>query len=73
MMKSYAQLVLLIFALGAVLLAGCGAQEAEEQPTTGEEVSEAGETPILDEATNVDAVQEDLSINDVEDDYGDII
>ncbi|MBI5001911.1 hypothetical protein HZC31_00845 [Candidatus Woesearchaeota archaeon] len=69
-MKSYALAFFLILLL---LVAGCGTETVEE--TTSETPSETTETTsqTVDDVTNVDTVEEDLSVNDEEDDYGDII
>ncbi len=73
-MKSYVLALLLIIIL---LVAGCGAQKTSQsqtsQQTSAGETATA-ETPVLDEATDVDTVEENLSPPDsTEDDYGDII
>ncbi len=70
-MKSYALAFLFILLL---LVAGCGKEEPVQE-TTSEASSQTTEAPsqTVDDVTNVDTVEEDLSVNDEEDDYGDII
>ncbi len=71
-MKSYVLALLLIVIL---FVAGCGAQKSQTaQQTSSEQTQQTAETPVLDETTDVDAVEENLSPADsTEDDYGDII
>jgi ABC-type Fe3+-citrate transport system substrate-binding protein len=77
-MKSYVLTFLLIL---LVVVAGCGAgTDAQQEETTGisdstsEEKSMETESYItVEEVTAVETVEEDLSLNDDEDDYGDII
>ena len=69
-MKSYALVIFLILLLFVV---GCGTETVEQ--TTSETPSETTEasSQTVNDVTNVDTVEEDLSVNDEEDDYGDII
>ncbi len=71
-MKSYALAFLLILLL---FVAGCGKEEIVEETITEEPSSETTETSsqTVDDVTNVETVEEDLSVSDEEDDYGDII
>lgn len=74
-MKSYA---LAFFFILLLLVAGCGKEEPVQETTVeeaSETISETAEAPsqTVDDVTNVDTVEEDLSVNDEEDDYGDII
>ena len=70
-MKSYALVISLILLLFVV---GCGTEIVEET-ITEEPSSDTTETTsqTVDDVTNVDTVEEDLSVNEEEDDYGDII
>ncbi|MEK6867720.1 MAG: hypothetical protein AABX98_02760 [Nanoarchaeota archaeon] len=78
-MKSYALVVILLILL--VVVAGCGAEpNAQQEETTDvsdatiEEISmETESDTTVEEVTAVETVEEDLSLNDDEDDYGDII
>lgn len=74
-MKSYVLALLLVLIL---FVAGCGAQktglqQGNAQQTSQEQTSAQEATPVLDEATDVEAVDENLSPDSTEDDYGDII
>lgn len=75
-MKSYVLLLIVEIFLVALVIEGCGDKKivsdevTEMQKTT--EASDA-ETPILEQVTDTSDVEEDLSIDTVEDDYGDII
>lgn len=75
-MKSYVLALLLVFIL---FVAGCGAQktglqQGNAQQTSQEQTSaQEAATPVLDKATDVEAVDENLSPDSTEDDYGDII
>lgn len=70
-MKSYALAFFLILLL---LVAGCG-KETVEETLTENSSADAEEAPsqTVDDVTNVETVEEDFSVNDEEDDYGDII
>lgn len=75
-MKSY---VLLLFLFGIFLVAfvgGCGNKKTvSDEATEMQETTEASdaETPVFEQVTDTSAVEEDLSIDTEEDDYGDII
>lgn len=77
-MESYVLTFLLVL---LVVVAGCGPKtDAQQQETiavsdsTSEETSMETESEItVEEVTAVETVEEDLSLNDDEDDYGDII
>ncbi|MBI5072688.1 lipoprotein [Candidatus Woesearchaeota archaeon] len=68
-MKSYVLALVLIIIL---FVAGCGQKGIQQE--TAQQTAQETASPILDNATNVEAVQENLSPADsTEDDYGDII
>ncbi len=70
-MKSYALAFFLILLL---LVAGCGTETVEETTSeTTDTAVEETDTQTVDDVTDVETVDEDLSVNDEEDDYGDII
>ena len=74
-MKSYVLTFLLVL---LVVVAGCGAKTDAQQETTDVTDSTAEEASTesdmtVEEVTDVETVEEDLSVNDDEDDYGDII
>lgn len=77
-MKSYAQALFFVL---LIVIAGCSQKTTPETQdvvgsdnTTIEETSMETESEItVEEITTVETVEEDLSLNDEEDDYGDII
>ncbi len=74
-MKSYALAFLVILLL---FIAGCGKEEVieetiTEEPSSGDTSVEEASSQTVDDVTNVETVEEDISVNDEEDDYGDII
>lgn len=71
MKNVYIYCFLCIFIL---LTVGCGEKpQSQEISETQISVSETYETPTIDEITDETAISDDLSVNDIEDDYGDII
>lgn len=69
-MKAYALGTLLLVAL---FLAGCGEQVTDSVVPIDVSTETSTEETIVEETLDVDAVEEDFSPDEEEDDYGDII
>jgi hypothetical protein len=67
MRKIYALLLLFIF------LIGCGGNTIGDIDETNTGVTDTGTDTTVEETLDVESVDDDLSLDDTEDDWGDII
>lgn len=69
-MKAYALGILLLVVL---VLAGCGEKVVDQEVTIDVSTETSTEETVVEETLDVEAVEEDFSPDEQEDDYGDII